>query len=137
MFVKEVMHKNPEALDSKVTLKRAAEEMQKYDFGFLPVTCDGELVGVATDRDIVIRAISRGLNPAEATLDQAMTYDFFFCHEDDDIFNAAKLMEEKQINRLAVFDKEEHLTGVISIGDIAKRCHDTNLCGELCEAIHK
>lgn len=137
MLVKEIMSKHPDALSEETTLTRAAEEMQKHDFGFLPVRSNGHIVGVVTDRDIIIRAIAKGQDPNKTTLKDTMTNNIHFCHEEDDIKKAAKMMGDLQINRLAVYDKKDHLCGVISIGDIARKVKDISLCGKLAEEIHQ
>lgn len=137
MLVKEIMSEKPDSLTENSTLTQAAEEMQKHDFGFIPIKRDNQVVGVVTDRDIIIRAISKGKDPNKTILRDAMTKDIHFCHEEDDINKAAQMMCNLQINRLAVYDKNEHLSGVISIGDIVRNTKDINLCGKITEAIHE
>lgn len=137
MLVKEVMSKHPDALSEESNLTQAAEEMQKHDFGFLPVKSDGQIIGVITDRDIIIRAIAQGKDPKKTLLKDAMTSNIHFCHEEDDIKKAGQMMSDLQINRLAVYDKKNHLCGVISIGDIARKVNDIALCGRISEAIHQ
>jgi CBS domain-containing protein len=136
MLVNEIMSKNPDALSDEKTIKEAALEMQKRDIGFIPVKHNGKIFGVLTDRDIIIRALAKGLDPAKTKLKDVITNNIYFCHETDDLKKAAKLMSDKQVNRLAVYDKDEQLTGIVSIGDIARKCKDTALCGELTKAIH-
>jgi len=136
LLVKEIMSKHPDALSEDTTLKQAAQEMQKYDFGFMPVKHNEKIVGVLTDRDIIIRALAKGLDPNKTTLKDTMTHEIYFCHEEDDLKKVAKIMCDKQVHRLAVYDKNEKLSGVVSLGDIARKCKDTALCGELTKAIH-
>lgn len=137
MLVKEVMSRNPDALSEEMTLKQAAHEMQKHDFGFLPVKHDGQIIGVITDRDLVIRALANGLDPNKAKLKEVITKELYYCHEDDDIKQVTDMMSQKQVHRLAVYDNKNQLSGVISIGDIARKCKDTAMCGRLTEAIHQ
>lgn len=137
MHVKDIMSKNPDALSEEMTLKQAAEEMQKHDFGFLPVKHDGQIIGVVTDRDLVIRALAKGQDPTKTKLKEAMTKKILFCHEEDDLKKAAQIMCDKQVNRLAVYNNQEQLTGVISIGDIARKAKDNALLAKLTEAIHQ
>lgn len=136
MLVKEIMTKNPDALSETMTIREAASEMKKFDFGFLPIKSDGHIVGVVTDRDIVIRAIADGLDQSNTQLKDIMTKDIFYCHEDDELQKIAEIMKSKQIHRLAVYNQQEQLSGVVSIGDIARKCHNTQLCGKLTESIH-
>jgi len=137
MLVKEIMSKHPNALSDDMSLKQAAIEMQKYDFGFLPVKHNGKIIGVVTDRDLVVRTIAKGQDPNTTKLKEAMTNKILFCHEDDDLTKTAQTMCSNQINRLAVYDKQENFTGVLSIGDIARKCKDKSLLGKLTEAIHQ
>lgn len=137
MQVKDVMSKNPDAISEDMTLKQAAEEMKKNDFGFLPVKQNGQIAGVITDRDLVIRALAKGQDPNKTKLKDAMTNKILFCYEDDDLKQAVKIMCDKQIHRLAVYDKQKKISGVISIGDIARKCKDAVLLGKLTEAIHQ
>lgn len=137
MQVKDIMSKHPDALSDDMTLKQAAEEMQKHDFGFLPVKHNGQIVGVVTDRDLVIRALAKGQDPNKTQLKDTMTNKILFCHEEDDLNTAAQMMCDKQIHRLAVYDKKNQFTGVISIGDIARKAKDNTLLAKLTESIHQ
>ena len=135
--IKEIMCKHPDAISANKTLKQAAIEMQKYDFGFLPVKQNGHVTGVITDRDIVLRAISKGKDPSKIKLKDAMSKKVFFCYETDDLKKAAQIMSKKQINRLAVYNKKKQLTGILSLGDITRKCKDISWCGKISKAIHK
>lgn len=137
MLVKDIMSTPPNALTEEASLQEAAEEMKKQDFGFLPVRHNGEISGVLTDRDMIVRAFSKGLNPNETKLKDVMTKEVVWCRDSDDVEKVAEIMCEKQLNRLAVYDKAKNLVGVISSGDIARKCNDINLCGKLSEEIHK
>lgn len=137
MEAREIMSSHPDVLSENMTLKQAAAEMLKIDCGFLPIKHNGQITGVITDRDLVIRALAKGLNPNEAKLEQVMTKEIFYCHEHDDIKKVAEMMSQKQIHRVVVFDDKNQPVGVISIGDIARKCKDLSLCGKLTEAIHR
>jgi CBS domain-containing protein len=137
MLAREIMSRHPDAVSDNMTLSKAAIEMQKHDCGFLPVKHDGQITGVVTDRDIIVRALAKGLDPNKATLEQIMSKHLFFCHEDDNVKKVADMMCDKQVHRIAIYDKNEQLSGVVSIGDIARKCKDTAMCGKLTEAIHK
>lgn len=137
MQVKQVMSKNPDALSDDTTLKQAAIEMKKHDFGFLPIRHDGEIVGVVTDRDLVIRALANGLDYSTASLKEVMTKELYYCNEEDDIKQVAEIMSKKKVNRLVVYNDKKELTGIISAGDVARKCKDTALCGKIFESIHQ
>jgi CBS domain-containing protein len=135
MLVKEIMSKNPDLIDPTTTLKTAALEMQKYDFGFIPVGENDRLVGVLTDRDIAVRAVASGKDPNTTRVRDVMSKDVFYCFEDDDISKAADTMSSKQIHRLLVLNDKKRFTGVISLGDIATHCKNDALSGHIVESI--
>lgn len=135
MLVKEIMSKKPDFLSPNATLKEAANEMLKYDFGFIPVGENDRLIGVVTDRDIAIRAIATGKDPNHTYLKDMMTDKVIYCFEDDDVIKAADNMSKLQIHRLVVLDKNKRMTGIVSLGDLAKHCKDEKLCGHVVHCI--
>ena len=101
------------------TIQAAAEKMKNEGVGDLPVVVGGDLVGMITDRDIVVRVISHGQNPADAKVVDGMTEGVVTCQEEDDIETAAEKMASHQIRRLAVKGADGSLTGILSLGDLA------------------
>jgi CBS domain-containing protein len=120
MKVKEIMTKEVEILHPDDSLKEAAQKMRVRNVGFLPV-CDGDrLVGVLTDRDITLRAMAEGMNPNTRIGRDLITSPIIYCFDDQDVEEAAKLMEDHQIRRVAVLSRgDKRLVGVVSLGDIA------------------
>ncbi|HWH71818.1 MAG TPA: CBS domain-containing protein [Candidatus Sulfotelmatobacter sp.] len=113
----------------------AAQKMKHLDVGVLPV-CDGErLVGMITDRDITIRGIAEGCNPHLARVQQIMTRQISYCGEDQDVQEVAQLMEQKQIRRIPVLDRNKQLVGIVSLGDLGVRTHDEPLAGKVLERV--
>ena len=104
-----------EALVKKTHLKRNVIEK----IGFVPIVAEDVVVGVLTDRDIVVRAVASGMNPNATPVSEVMNHDFTCCHEDDEVSEAAAAMEEKMVRRLFVLDHEEHVMGVLSLDDIS------------------
>lgn len=101
------------------TVREVAEVMRELDVGSLPV-CDGErLVGMVTDRDIVIRVVARGL-PADTSVCEAMTSEVDCCFEDDDLHEVADRMARAQLRRLPVVDRDRQLIGIVALGDLAR-----------------
>jgi CBS domain-containing protein len=137
MLAKEVMSKKPEFLPPTATLKQAADQMRTHDYGFIPVGEDDRLIGTVTDRDIAIRAISEGKDPNKTTLRDIMSDNVYYCFEEDSLEKVANKMEELQIRRMIVLNKNKRMTGIISLGDIARKCKNVKLCGEVTEAISK
>jgi CBS domain-containing protein len=117
------------------SLRTAAEKMSSHDFGFLPVIEDDQLVGVITDRDLVVRAIARGMS-SEATLGRdLMTSPAISCFDDQNVQEVAKIMEKDQIRRLVVLSRADNrLVGVVSLGDIANNT-TKEVSGEVLERI--
>jgi CBS domain-containing protein len=85
----------------------------------LPVCEDEKLVGIITDRDIAIRAIANGLNPAETKVEEVMTDEVFSCSADSDVQVACLMMEEKQVRRVVVTDENQSPIGIVSLRDMA------------------
>jgi CBS domain-containing protein len=109
--------------------------MKAFNVGMLPVIEDNQLVGAVTDRDITIRAIADGRDPASVKVRDVMTTDMAYCYEDQDIEEAARLMERRQIRRLPVLNRSQHLVGILSLGDIAVRTGREDLAGEVLERV--
>lgn len=135
MHAKEIMSKKPEFLPPEATLKQAAESMRSHDYGFIPIGLDDKLIGAVTDRDITIRAISKGKDPNKTTVNEVMSKGIQYCFENDDLNEVVQKMEKLQLRRLVVLNDEKRMTGIISLGDIARKCHDEKLCAELTEKV--
>ncbi len=135
MLAKDVMSQKPEFLSPDTTLQEAADQMRTHDYGFIPVGKDDRLIGTVTDRDMVIRALAEGKDPSKTTLGEIMSEDLFYCFEMDDLKKVVGQMESLQVRRLVVLNADKRLTGIISLGDIARKSHDEKLCGELTEAV--
>ncbi len=129
------MTRNPEVVQPSATLEEAARKMDQLDVGPLPV-CDGDrLVGLVTDRDITVRATSAGKDPRSTHVSEAMSKDLVYCFEDQDVKDAARMMEEKQIRRVPVLSRDHRLVGIVSLGDVATTMPDDRLKGEVLEQI--
>lgn len=108
MIVSELMTPAAECISPNATIQEAAARMKLLDVGALPVYENEELIGMITDRDITIRAVSTGSDPCGTSVRDVMTRGGVIrCFGDDDIYDAARLMEENQIRRLVVLDRNE------------------------------
>ncbi|WP_422650278.1 CBS domain-containing protein [Cupriavidus sp. H18C1] len=133
--LRDVMTAQPAFLTQDDTIKRAAELMAQLDVGALPV-CDGRrLTGMVTDRDITVRCTAAGADPANTKVTQAMTEDVQWCSDDESIDTAREKMAAHQIRRLAVIDKDHHLVGMVSLGDLAVKTGDTGGTGEALQGV--
>ncbi len=119
MLVAEIMTRQAEVVPSHLVLKEAARRMQQLDVGTLPVSNGDRLIGMLTDRDITIRATANGLDPGRTEVREVMTPQVIYCFEDQDVSEAAKLMQEKQIRRLPILNRQKRLVGIASLGDMA------------------
>ena len=120
MKVKEIMTSEVQVIHPDDSLQAAAEKMRSHDIGFLPVLDADQLVGVITDRDIVLRGVAQGLNSNGMLGRELMTSPVIYCFEDQDVKDAVKLMEESQIRRLVILSRsEKRPVGVVSLGDLA------------------
>lgn len=135
MLAKDVMSKKPEFLPPNATLKQAADQMRIHDYGFLPVGENDRLIGIVTDRDITIRAVAEGRDPNKTTLRDVMSKGVHWCKDTDNLELVAKKMEELQVRRLVVLSKDKRMIGIISLGDIATKCHNNKICSEVAEAV--
>jgi CBS domain-containing protein len=124
-----------EVIHPRSTVAEAAERMKGLDVGILPV-CDGDrLMGMLTDRDIVVRIIADQRDPKQTTVIDAMTPQVAYCFEDEDVQEAAMLMVDKQIRRLPVLNQDKRLVGIVSLGDLAVQTKNTQLSGEVLEYV--
>ena len=135
MQLKDVMTRPVEVISPEASLEEAARKMDQFDVGSLPV-CDGErLVGLVTDRDITVRATSAGKDPRTTRVREAMTTDVLSCFEDQDVQEAARLMEAQQVRRVPVLDRAQRLVGIVSLADLAVETGDARLGGEVLEGV--
>ncbi len=103
------------------TAAYAAQRMAERNIGFLPV-CDGrrQVVGTLTDRDIVLRVVAQGLDPALTSIQDIYTRDIVACAPDDELSVAEALMSKHKKSRIICLDADQHLAGVISLSDVAR-----------------
>lgn len=134
----EVMTRDPECCEPGDSIPRVAEVMKRADVGSVPVVesrDDGRLVGIVTDRDIVVKVVADGRSVEQARVADAMTADPLCCREDDDVSRAVSLMEERQVRRMPIVGADGRLSGIIAQADIATRLQRDRTTGELVEAI--
>lgn len=135
MQVREIMTKNVEVVRPDATLQDAARKMKGLDVGPMPV-CDGDrLLGMLTDRDITIRAVADGMDPRQTAVGNLMTPDVVYCFDDQDVRDAARIMQDRQIRRLLVLNRDKRLVGIVSLGDIAVDTQSAGTSGETLERV--
>lgn len=135
MKLSEIMTRNVEALAPDANLVEAARCMKDLDIGGVPVCAGDRIQGFVTDRDIVVRAISEGKDPASCKISDVMSPNVQWCFEDDDVEAAGKKMEENQVRRLLVLDRNKKMVGIVSLADIARARHGGAFTGEVLERV--
>jgi CBS domain-containing protein len=133
--IREVMTPSPETVESDKSAAEAAKLMKKADVGMIPVVRDKKLVGTVTDRDIAIRLVAEGKDPAATTVGEIASKDVVTIGPDQDIAEALGLMASKQVRRLPVVEGET-LIGVVAQADVA-RAADERRVGETVEQISR
>lgn len=131
MRIEDVMTRGVVTIGPDDTLHSAARAMGAANVGLLPVVEGEELVGVLTDRDIVVRAVAQGLGPG-APVREAMTWQVFTCQDSEPLSAAGRLMRARAVRRLVVVDADHKLVGVISIDDLAS-VGESHLAEELAD----
>jgi CBS domain-containing protein len=117
--VRTIMAPDPVCLSAQTTIRSAAEAMRDNDIGDVLVVGDGEHVaGIATDRDIVVRAVAEGLDPSRATLGEVCSRDVLAVGPDDPIGDVIELMRAHAVRRVPVLEGERPV-GIVSLGDLA------------------
>ena len=109
-------------------LSEVAKLMLDEDIGILPVANADRMLGMITDRDIVVRAVARGLD-AQTPVKEVMSQEVLYCFEDQDVDDVAQNMSDLQVRRLPVVDRRKRLVGIITTGDLARE-----VSGEACSA---
>ena len=135
MQLRDVMTRDVEVVRPDATLQEAAGRMKALDVGVIPV-CDGEhLMGMLTDRDITVRATAAGRDPRTTHVRDVMTPDVVYCFEDQDVTEAQRLMQERQIRRLLILNRDKRLAGVVSLGDLAVKARADKVGGAVLERV--
>ncbi len=134
MRCREIMTATVRTVTPQTALVEVAVLMREGDVGSVPVIDGGKLVGIVTDRDIVVRAVAEGKGP-ETAVSNAMTSEIFSVKPDDFAFEAIRLMGDKQVRRIPVVNEDGSLAGIIAIADIALEMEDEREIAETLEEI--
>jgi CBS domain-containing protein len=132
------MTREPACCEPGDSIVRAAEMMKQQDVGSLPVVDsknDRHLVGIVTDRDLVVKVLASGGDVGRTAVRDAMTSNPVSCHETDEVDKAVRLMSDRQVRRMPIVDQQGQLCGIIAQADVATRIHRDETTGELVEAI--
>jgi CBS domain-containing protein len=133
--ISEVMTRDVRVIAPHESLQRAAQIMDELNVGALPAGQGDQLDGMVTDRDIVVRAVSAGLPVDSTPVSEVMSTNVQWCYEDEDIEDVMDRMRDVQIRRVPVKDRQEHLVGMVSLGDIATKSADEDEVKDTLEGI--
>ncbi len=130
--VRDHMTADPVYLESSATIRDAARAMRDHNFGSVPVVEGGALVGMLTDRDIVIRAVADGAG-AESPISAVMSGDVVTVGVDDDLEEVRRTLSSHALRRVPVVDGES-LVGILALGDLAEGGEDEKVLKDISEA---
>jgi CBS domain-containing protein len=117
--ISEVMTPDVRLANPDQTIRDAASIMAEADVGSLPIGENDRLIGMLTDRDIVLRAVAQGLDTKTLVRD-VMTDKIQYCFEDDDVDHVAKNMADLGVRRLPVLNRDKRLVGIVALSNVAQ-----------------
>lgn len=136
MLVQEAMSSDVVWVSPSEEIGNVASKMKEFDIGAIPICKNEEVVGIVTDRDIVVRGLVDDGDIVKHSVREVMSVHPVWCSPTEDVEDAVRLMEDKQIRRLPVVDDKRHLVGLLSLGDISqKTSHE--LSGEVIAAVSR
>jgi CBS domain-containing protein len=133
--IRNVMTRDPECVGQKDNIREVARIMRDQDTGVVPVVDGKKVIGLVTDRDIVVRLVAEGSDVANATVNQVMTKSIRSVKEDTPVSEVMTLMANAQIRRVPVVNNNDEIVGIVSIGDLAKETNQDGKVGQTLEDI--
>jgi CBS domain-containing protein len=134
MKVREAMHQGVTWESPDCSVRDLARKMRDEGIGSIPIGENDRLIGMVTDRDIAIKALADGKDVSAMTARDVLTGPILYCRADEDVDDAARLMETHQVRRLPVIDENKRMVGMLSLGDIAS-CATRELTGEVTQMV--
>jgi CBS domain-containing protein len=119
IYARDVMTKNASFVAPSDTVRDVAKKLSQLDVGAMPVCENGRLVGMVTDRDIVVRIVAADHN-VEGAVAEAMTPNVIWAYEDDDLTTLVKRMEQNEVRRVPIVNRDEQLVGIVALADLAR-----------------
>ena len=134
--IQELMSTNPVAIDADQSVADAAKMLRDEDVGLAPIVDEDRLIGTVTDRDIAIRVVAEGNDPASTKVREIASTEIVTVDPQQDLDEALRLMARYQVRRLPVVDESARLVGVLAQADVAREA-SVSQTGELVEEISK
>ena len=132
--IKELMSRDVKVISPDATIREAAQQMLKGNFGMMPVGENDKMIGSISNRDITIRAVADGKD-TDTKVREVMSEGIYWAFENDSVAGAAKIMSEHQIRRLPIVNAEKRLVGIVALGDFAVDSADIAVAGEALSVI--
>ena len=133
--IRDIMTANPETVSEKDSVRDAARIMKQRDTGIVPVVDGKKVIGLITDRDIVVRLIAEGKDVANAKVNEVMTKNVRSVKDDASVDEVLSVMKSAEIRRVPVVNKNDEIVGIVSIGDLAVETNQDNQVGKAIEDI--
>ena len=138
MIASEIMTTNPECCLPSDSVMAAAQLMKSEDIGPVPIVQDKEemkLTGIVTDRDLAIKVVAEARDPKTTQIEEVMSEGLVTCRENDDVRSVLQLMEQNQLRRIPVVDKNDCLKGIIAQADVATRLNNASATAEVVQQV--
>jgi len=119
MQIKDIMTRQVDLVEPDLPIADAARLMKQQEIGALPIGQGDKLIGMITDRDIVVRAVAEDRDPKATPVREAMSDGPFYCFDDQETGEVAANMGEQHIRRLPVVNRDKRLVGIVSLGDLS------------------
>ena len=133
--IREVMTSDPVCVSERDSIREVARIMAREDTGVVPVVDGKKIIGMITDRDIVVRLVAEGKDPANAHVNEAMTKNVRAVKEDDSINDALNVMSSAQVRRVPVVNDQNEIVGIVSMKDLAESGNQEGKIGKAVENI--
>jgi CBS domain-containing protein len=133
--VRDVMTANPECVSEGDSLRDVARIMKDRDTGVVPVVDGRKIIGLITDRDIVVRGLAEGKDLGNASVTELMTKTVRSVRDDASVNEALELMSRAEVRRVAVVNNNDELVGIVSLGDISVNTDKDHKVGQTVESI--
>jgi CBS domain-containing protein len=124
MQVQEIMTHGAVVIDPNTTIRDAGRRMRDHHVGAMPACESDRLIGIVTDRDIVVRAVAEAQSAGNTTVRQVMSESVFYCLDDDEVEQAAGIMAEHRVRRLPVLSRDERLVGMVTLTELVRSAPD-------------
>ncbi len=137
MLAREIMNEEVDVINFDKTVQDAARMMADCGYGALPVEKDDKMIGMITDRDITVRAVAKGIDPATTRIEDCMSQGIDWCFDDDDVNALAEKMAKSKHRRIPIVNHDKRLVGIVSLGDLAAAAGNSEVIQRTLERIYE